>query len=253
MKQPDFKDAASWLAGMAGTLVEGLQGTFRQLCDLLRCSLIGLLFQDGSDDLGTWEPESTASQQLSNLCDYIHDGWGAFRFQIRGFYRALQGYTYADWLAEMQANWTRNLEAYRNGTEVEPRFHALIQCVENCPQPWEEDWFASSDLSGEIHQLAARAGWHRLQHLIEIMQWALASPQGQRAADRALDQLGPDPSNPWQGAYELINEILPLLVEASHTMLRQQASGLHYSDASTDALETSLENLRQSYGYTLRI
>ena len=84
------------------------------------------------------------------------------------------------------------------------------------------------------------------------MEWALASPQGQRAADLALDQPGPDRSNPWQGPYELINEILPLLVADSHTMLRQQASGLHYSQASTDDLEMSMESLRQNDGYSLR-
>ena len=159
----------------------------------------------GSDDLGTWEPEIKASQQLRNLWDCIHDGWWAFQFQIRGFCRALQGYTYADWLAEMQAESGRNLESYRNGAEVEPRVHALIQCTGNLPQPSEEKRFASTDLSGEIHQLAAKTGWRRLHHLIEVMERALASPQGQRAADRALDQLGPDPSNPWQGACDLIN------------------------------------------------
>ena len=251
MKQPDFKEAASWIASMLCLLVEGLQGTSQQIYDLLRCSLIGLMLQNRSDDLGTWEPEITPSQQLRNLWDSIHDGWGSFQFQMHGVGRALQGLTYADWTAEQTAQWQRNLEAYRHGAEVEPRFQALIQCTQNLAQPWEEDWFASTDLSGEIRQLAAKAGWHRLQHLIEIMEWAQASPQGQRAADLALDQLGPDPANPWQGPYLLIQQILPLLVQASHTMLRQQASGLHYSQAATDALETSLEHLRQSDGYSL--
>lgn len=252
MNHPDFKEAATWIAAMARLLVEGLQETCKQIYDLIRCNLICLIFQDRSNDLGSWEPEITPSQQLRNLWNYIHDGWGDFQFQIHGLGRALRGYTYADWIAEQTAQWGRNLEAYRNGAEVESHLRPLIQLVEDCPQPWEREWFASTDLSGDIRQLASKAGWHRLQELIEIMEWALASPQGQRAADLALDQLGPDPSNPWQGPYELINEILPLLVADSHTMLRQQASGLHYSQASTDALETSLESLRQSDGYSLR-
>ena len=75
------------------------------------------------------------------------------------------------------------------------------------------------------------------------MHWALASPQAQQVIELNLDRVEPDPANPGQGPMALIGEILPLLVATSHTMLRQQAKGLFYSEPSSTALERRLTTL----------
>jgi hypothetical protein len=93
------------------------------------------------------------------------------------------------------------------------------------PQPWDREWFEyESCIENDISEIAYTIGWHRTQDFLEVLDWALASPQGQRA----LAQAGDDAS-PWQGALEMIKELQRPLIEASHLMLRSHAEGLDYA------------------------
>ncbi|MEB3275422.1 MAG: hypothetical protein VKM92_00505 [Cyanobacteriota bacterium] len=107
------------------------------------------------------------------------------------------------------------------------------------PQPWDCDWIKYQvDVTDEIHELAHAIGWHRTQQLIEVLDWALASPQGQRALAMAND-----PASPWQGALEMLKEFRHPLAEASLQMLRDQIQELACSDRLKDALGFNLERL----------
>ena len=80
------------------------------------------------------------------------------------------------------------------------------------PQPWERDWIETQwCIEDDIRDIADRIGWHRSQDLLEVLDWAMASPQGQRAL--ALDG---DPNSPWQDVLTMIQELRRPLLEASH-------------------------------------
>jgi hypothetical protein len=109
------------------------------------------------------------------------------------------------------------------------------------PQPWDCDWIKFQvDVSDEIHALAHAIGWHRTQQFIEVLDWALASPQGQRAL-----AMGDDPASPWRGALEMLNEFRHPLAEASLQMLMEEVRGLGCSDCLKEALEIGLEGLER--------
>lgn len=107
------------------------------------------------------------------------------------------------------------------------------------PQPWDRDWIeVQVDIGDQISEIASTIGWHRTQDFLEVLNWALASPQGQRA----LAQAGDDAS-PWQGALELIDELWRPLSEASHEMLGNQAVGLGYTIDAQEELWEALNEL----------
>ena len=110
------------------------------------------------------------------------------------------------------------------------------------PQTWDRDWFERKEayIGDKISEIASTIGWHRTQDFLEVLDWALASPQGQRA----LAQAGDD-SSPWQGALEMIDELWRPLNEASHEMLGNQAAGLGYT---IDAQEGLWEALNEAPG-----
>jgi hypothetical protein len=109
------------------------------------------------------------------------------------------------------------------------------------PQIWDRDWIENEPyIEDKMSEIARTLGWHRTQDFLEVLDWALASPQGQRA----LAQAGDDAS-PWQGALEMIEELRGPLIEASHEMLGTQAAGLGYS---TDAQEELWEALYEVPG-----
>jgi hypothetical protein len=239
MKYPNLKMAADSIASIFSLLAEGIQGTFEQLKELIRCSLIFLLVKGEDDDLGTWDSDTNPSDLLKYLWYYIHDGWHSFTSDIYSLGRALRGDTYEDLRAEWRAESAITLEQL---AEIRKK----LTVVADGPRPWERKWSASISLDEEISNLANKAGWHRLQDLTEIFQWALASPQGQRAAELAQAQEDDCPFNPWKHPYELIHIILPMLVMHSHLMLSQHAQRLQYSQASTDALEANLTALMEA-------
>ena len=110
------------------------------------------------------------------------------------------------------------------------------------PQTWDRDWIEQKEvhIGDKIFDIASTIGWHRTQDFLEVLDWALASPQGQRA----LAQVGDDAS-PWQGALEMIEELRQSLIEASHQMLGSQADGLGYT---IDAREELWEALSEAPG-----
>jgi hypothetical protein len=106
------------------------------------------------------------------------------------------------------------------------------------PQPWDRDWYERcSDVSDEIYDLASAAGWQWVQEFIEVLDWALASPQGQQA-----QVLAGQPSNPWRHELELIAHLRTNLVGASRYLLREQARQLDYSEEWDIALESALRS-----------
>lgn len=107
------------------------------------------------------------------------------------------------------------------------------------PQPWDCGWFEHQVyIEDEIFEIASTIGWQRTQAFLEVLNMALASPQGQRA----LAQAGDDTS-PWQGALEMIEELRRPLIEASHQMLRSRADGLGYTSEAQEDMWEALENL----------
>ncbi|MEB3353805.1 MAG: hypothetical protein VKM34_06180 [Cyanobacteriota bacterium] len=110
------------------------------------------------------------------------------------------------------------------------------------PQPWDQDWHEFQlDLSTDLISLAHKAGWHRVQNFLEIIVWALSSPQGQEAL-----LLSQHPDNSWQGPLKLIGELYPPLRHASHEMLRKQARGLNYSKEWIEQLESAITVIKNS-------
>ena len=110
------------------------------------------------------------------------------------------------------------------------------------PQTWDRDWFERKEayIGDKISEIASTIGWHRTQDFLEVLDWARASPRGQRA----LAQAGDD-SSPWQGALEMIEELRQSLIEASHQMLGSQADDLGYT---IDAREELWEALSEVPG-----
>jgi hypothetical protein len=109
------------------------------------------------------------------------------------------------------------------------------------PQTWDRDWFEHEvHIGDKIFEIASTMGWHRTQDFLEVLDWALASPQGQRA----LAQAG-DGASPWQGALEMIEDLRGPLIDASHQMLGTQAIGLDYT---IDAREELWEALEEAPG-----
>jgi hypothetical protein len=102
--------------------------------------------------------------------------------------------------------------------------HAAADSGEG-PQPWERDWFQYQlCIEDEIMEISSTIGWHRTQDFLEVLDWALASPQGQRALAQTDDD-----ASPWQGALEMIKELQRPLIEMSHLMLLSHAEELDYT------------------------
>jgi hypothetical protein len=141
----------------------------------------------------------------------------------------LQQLTQVDWKADYERRWQQILADA----------HAAAAFGEG-PQPWDRDWF-EYQLQGlidtKIMKIASFIGWHRTQDFLEVLNWARASPQGQRAL-----ALAGDDNSPWQGALEMIKELEVWLSAASHLMLENQAHGLGYSDEALIDLWEALEN-----------
>ena len=106
------------------------------------------------------------------------------------------------------------------------------------PQTWDRDWIEQKEvyIGDKMLEIASTIGWHRTQDFLEVLDWALASPQGQRA----LAQAGDDAS-PGQGALEMIEELRQPLIDASHEMLGNQADGLDYTIDAREELWEALE------------
>ena len=107
------------------------------------------------------------------------------------------------------------------------------------PQPWDRDWIEhQADLSDGVLAIAATISWHRTQDLLDVLDWALASPQGQRAL-----AMREDANSPWQETLEMLEELRPALLEASLQMLNDRARSLSSAGCSQAGLEDALEEL----------
>ena len=107
------------------------------------------------------------------------------------------------------------------------------------PQTWDADWFENElDLGEEALALTENWSWKHVQALQEALDWALASPQGQRAQARQEEESAPEST-----ALQMIQELQLGITWRSHTLLCQQAKALGYSEEQLGNLQDSLEEL----------
>lgn len=107
------------------------------------------------------------------------------------------------------------------------------------PQPWDQDWLENqTPMEDEIEHLSRSWSWQTVNNMIEVLNWASASPQGQRAV-----ALSEDDDNPWQGPLDLIEEMKRALMNRSHSLLFQQAKGLEYPGTWLRDLADALEEV----------
>jgi hypothetical protein len=116
------------------------------------------------------------------------------------------------------------------------------------PQTWDRDWYEHQMcIEDDISDIATTIGWHRTQDFLEVLDWALASPQGQRALAEAGDD-----ASPWQGALEMIKDLRAALIEATHQMLFSRADGLGYSIDAKEEVWEALKDLPRSLDHMTR-
>jgi len=107
------------------------------------------------------------------------------------------------------------------------------------PQPWDRGWFEFQlAIEDDIKEIASTIGWHRTQDFLEVLDWALASPQGKRALAAAGDD-----TSPWKGTLEMIKELRRPLIDATHEMLSSHAYDLNYTSEAQEDLWKVLSNL----------
>lgn len=167
--------------------------------------------------------------------------WGAIRLRGRNPYvvRA-KTQEMSPWLLHAMLK-VAQAECKRKREQDLAAAHAAAASGEG-PQPWERDWIeAQVCIEDSVRDIADAMGWHRTQDLLEVLDWALASPQGQRAL-----ALAGDPTSPWQGALEMIDELRRPLIEASHQMISARAQRLAYSGCLADDLDEAMEELSRS-------
>lgn len=105
------------------------------------------------------------------------------------------------------------------------------------PQTWYADWFENElDVGEEALALTETWSWQNVQTLQEALDWALASPQGQRAQARQEEE-----NTPWNATLEMIKDLQLGLTWRSHTLLTQQAKVLGYSSEQLGSLQEALE------------
>lgn len=107
------------------------------------------------------------------------------------------------------------------------------------PQAWDADWFENElDVGEEALALTETWSWQNVQTLQEALDWALASPQGQRAQARQEEE-----NTPWDPTLQMIKDLQLGLTWRSHTLLSQQAKALGYSKEQLGDLNESLDEL----------
>ena len=109
------------------------------------------------------------------------------------------------------------------------------------PQAWDADWFENAlDVGEEALALTETWSWQNVQTLQEALDWALASPQGQRAQARQEEE---EENAPWDPTLQMIKDLQLGLTWRSHTLLSQQAKALGYSKEQLGDLNESLDEL----------
>jgi len=107
------------------------------------------------------------------------------------------------------------------------------------PQTWDADWYGNAiNLSEEVETMVGNWSWQRVQSFREVLSWALASPQGQRA-----QAMRGEPVSPWSDGLEMLEEMQMALTWRTQNLLHQQSRSLHYSNEQQQELEDALEEL----------
>ncbi|MCP9932440.1 hypothetical protein KBZ08_00760 [Cyanobium sp. Candia 9D4] len=104
------------------------------------------------------------------------------------------------------------------------------------PQPYDRDWIdAGCDFSGWIEDEDTGPDWYVTNDLLEGVNWALASPQGQRALAMKDDEL-----SPWQHTLAALFSLQEALRTRQRSLLIRHAEYLGYSVEMLDVLENPL-------------
>jgi len=103
------------------------------------------------------------------------------------------------------------------------------------PMPYDREWFEVGCDYQSLIEHAEDFDWHIANDLLEVMDWALASPQGQRAIARQND-----PLNPGANALNALLDLREALTERVRNELMKHARELDYSDALIDLLQDHL-------------
>ena len=107
------------------------------------------------------------------------------------------------------------------------------------PQAWDADWCENAlDFVDEAGTMVQGWSWQHVQTFQEILDMALASPQGQRAQSMPAEV-----SNPWQDALEMIEGMKLALAFRSHDLLLKQSKELGNSQESQFELGEVLDHL----------
>lgn len=167
--------------------------------------------------------------------------WGTIRLRGRDPYSVFaETDNLSDWLMDAMFR-VAEKECKRKWEQDLADAHAAAASGEG-PQPWDRDWIETDVcIQDNVRDIADAMGWHRTQDLLEVLSWALASPQGQRAL-----ALAGDPNSPWQGALDMIEDLRRPLMEASHQMISTRAWGLGYTGCLKDDLDEAMEELTSS-------
>jgi hypothetical protein len=103
------------------------------------------------------------------------------------------------------------------------------------PMPFDRSWF---EVETDFQSLIDREDgmqWHLANDLLEVLDWALASPQGQRALARQGD-----PLNPGADALNALFQFQDALTEKVRIELLKHARELKYPDALMAVLQEHL-------------
>ncbi len=107
------------------------------------------------------------------------------------------------------------------------------------PQAWDADWYGNAiNLSEEVEAMVGDWSWQNVQSFREVLSWAAASPQGQRA-----QAMRGEPDSPWSDGLEMLEEMQMALTWRTQNLLHQQSKGLHYSNEQRQELADALEEL----------
>jgi hypothetical protein len=107
------------------------------------------------------------------------------------------------------------------------------------PQTWDADWCENAiDISEEVEAMVSNWSWQHVQTFQEILSWALASPQGQKA-----QEMQGETTSPWNDGLEMLEEMRSALTYRGQTLLQEQSKGLHYSEEQREELSEALDEL----------
>ncbi len=93
------------------------------------------------------------------------------------------------------------------------------------PQPYDRDWIeADLDFDRWIIEESKGLNWHITNDLIEVIDWALQSPQGTKALD-----LQDSENSPWQDPLENAIKLKLALEGRAQMLLEEQAKKLNWT------------------------